>query len=456
MSKWTVNLSAAVDSSSDEDEDATPQAVRQQHLASDPTEPEATPGDLLGSLNPWSISKMNAPRKDDASEFTLTIDGPSTRVPHEALPGQAVWEGNDGAHTSPGLAGLYPGDMDLAARQPAVSSSFQRAGCAVLAVPYRSPISSPTGEPSRVSREALALVPGTAQGEEGIGLGTPPSTITRTRGQESQMPRARRRPAYQDHASPHKLSSDGFRQAKLALLGAECNRDGNEQSLVDDGDIFRGGWGLEREHITAEDPERDRDLGPTRQRESSGFGDGSPANLRTSGVSNDGWMPSHTPHHRRRPDSRGGGQAGDHALGDAPARTGLDEGDSRCYLMRRQKSMEQPSKTRRPPTLRRMKTDLLPLETTAQGAQTQSLVQVLPIGSESISAAGSRLSWFDKYVLTGVVEEGLDMSMGAEAIEEIEDRLREVFEEWKEDGHGEVEELRIQLKSCLKGKQLAI
>ncbi len=66
--------------------------------------------------------------------------------------------------------------------------------------------------------------------------------------------------------------------------------------------------------------------------------------------------------------------------GDDNARTGLPAEDSRTYLMRRQRSI-----SKNPKKLRRMRTELLPLETTPSGLETWNLEITLEITSQSLS-----------------------------------------------------------------------
>jgi len=446
-------MSAPVDSSSDDDEEALPPVYRQQPPSGSPGL-EGGPNDILGGLNPWSIAKMNAPRNDGGLGTLLTAGRPPGSLVHEAQPGKAVWESHQDTNGHLDETGLSPGDMDLPAGRTAVLGPFQDASDRMAEGPYCSRLSSPAREALRARPVALPLVRDTAQ--RYVELGTPPSSVTRTQRRGRNSSKVLSQPALDSHARQKNPGSDDFRQLKLFPAATRGITNHSEGTSLFDEDISLCRAETKRPAVARN--LSDHQGHPLRVRRGglSTPGDLSLGSSGARGTRGDG--PTWLQVAARRGEAASVAAEPDSVEGhedNAPARTGLNEGDSRSYLMRRQKSVERRDKSGRP-SLKRMKTDMLPLETTARQCQTQDAVQLLRIGSEAISYAASYLSWFDRYICTGTAEKGIDMSLGMTDLEEIENRLRKLLVQWTGEDDGGVEELRVGLQRCLKGKRVDI
>lgn len=128
-----------------------------------------------------------------------------------------------------------------------------------------------------------------------------------------------------------------------------------------------------------------------------------------------------------------------------PPETGLPAGDQRGYLMRTARSL--PAVT--PRKLRRINSDLLPLETS--NLETLTLTQSLRTDAPKVYRMLNMTACYDTYVNCGRLEAGLDMTMGSEDVTELETRLKCILSSWtageRTDAH-----IELNLLSGFKGK----
>lgn len=127
------------------------------------------------------------------------------------------------------------------------------------------------------------------------------------------------------------------------------------------------------------------------------------------------------------------------------------DGDSRAYLMRRQRSTADAQKRGRKP-LRRIKTDRLPLETVPGEDETQDLVQTIAPDAEKLAHAFENMAAIDNYIVTGCLQTSLDADMGSKDVSEVEVRLRDIVSTWTQVAMGEKMDVDIDLLSLIKGK----
>jgi DNA mismatch repair protein MutL len=103
----------------------------------------------------------------------------------------------------------------------------------------------------------------------------------------------------------------------------------------------------------------------------------------------------------------------------APAETALPDDDPRAYLMRRQRSMRLGTgKHDQQKRLRRAKTLLLPLETTAKHMEVHKLELVIHVDAEHIRNAITRHAVYDEYAKHGKVSKAFDtLTVEVEVVE---------------------------------------
>ncbi|KUI54097.1 hypothetical protein VP1G_01340 [Cytospora mali] len=126
----------------------------------------------------------------------------------------------------------------------------------------------------------------------------------------------------------------------------------------------------------------------------------------------------------------------------------IDE-DSREYLIKRQRS-EAENRGQPRQTIKRAKTDTLPLETIPQGHELQHLVLIVEPDTKEL-ARNQKAEPEDE----AVESEGLCTEIGLEDVTEIEERLQHVLCVWAERTLGEKTEVDISLRRVVKGKGVA-
>ncbi|KUI66597.1 hypothetical protein VM1G_01788 [Cytospora mali] len=131
------------------------------------------------------------------------------------------------------------------------------------------------------------------------------------------------------------------------------------------------------------------------------------------------------------------------------AKDGRIDKDPREYLIKRQRS-EAENRGQPRQTIKRAKTDTLPLETIPQGHELQHLVLVVEPDTKKF-ARNQEVEPEDE----AVESEGLCTEIGLEDVTEIEERLQHVLCLWAERTLGEKTEVDINLRRVVKGKGVA-
>jgi DNA mismatch repair protein MutL len=104
-----------------------------------------------------------------------------------------------------------------------------------------------------------------------------------------------------------------------------------------------------------------------------------------------------------------------------PAQTSIPTGDPRAYLLRRQKSLAAEEDLGRPRKFRRLKSAFMPLENVPATDQTHSVIATATIDTQVLSRLVRNVGRYDKYVVDGDLESGLDMTVNE--VRQVEDRL---------------------------------
>lgn len=138
----------------------------------------------------------------------------------------------------------------------------------------------------------------------------------------------------------------------------------------------------------------------------------------------------------------------------APDGDSWKDGDTRRYLMKRQRSEAEHRRKGRQP-LRRVKTDRLPLETVPQCQGTQYLV--LPVEIDAMKLANNLdfMARYDGNLTDSHPEIEPIEEMNLDNVVEIEARLKSLLDNWTENVLGEKSEVDFDLRSQMKGKMVA-
>ncbi|KAI0136416.1 hypothetical protein BJ170DRAFT_601639 [Xylariales sp. AK1849] len=137
-----------------------------------------------------------------------------------------------------------------------------------------------------------------------------------------------------------------------------------------------------------------------------------------------------------------------------PIPTLLPSGDPRAYLLRRQKSVAAAESTSNPKKLRRMKSNLLPMENIPIDGQIHGLILPAHVNMQYLSESVAFIERYDKYVIEGDVTEALDIDLSESRI--IEERLDMLLSNWSEKLTGETVEVESNLSALLKGKGVEV
>ncbi|KAI1806448.1 hypothetical protein F4811DRAFT_511068 [Daldinia bambusicola] len=133
-----------------------------------------------------------------------------------------------------------------------------------------------------------------------------------------------------------------------------------------------------------------------------------------------------------------------------PIRTTLASDDPRTYLLRRQKSMAIEREDTKLKKLRRLNSSLLPLENVPPNEQTHSLALVEVWNTDTLRIYVRKYATYDGYVTKGLVENGIEMSL--DEGRSVEKRLKSIFLKQPGAPHGEEAVPKINICSLLKGK----
>jgi DNA mismatch repair protein MutL len=123
----------------------------------------------------------------------------------------------------------------------------------------------------------------------------------------------------------------------------------------------------------------------------------------------------------------------------------LADGDPRAYLMRRQKSVTESSGIAEiASNVKRVKTMLLPLETTTEHAKLRALVQVVAINVSSLGKALAVLANYDQYSISGIYSQGFSAPLD---MPRIERKLEDLLKRRLKDACGTGEQINVSLDS---------
>ncbi|KAK3488659.1 uncharacterized protein B0T23DRAFT_421551 [Neurospora hispaniola] len=107
--------------------------------------------------------------------------------------------------------------------------------------------------------------------------------------------------------------------------------------------------------------------------------------------------------------------------GEEGVEAALPTNDPRGYLIRRQQSLADKPQRRK---IQRLKTNLLPLETTPLGFETHQLALTLLVDPQTLARSMVRTSLLDSYLIEGALEDTLVNSISPEEITALESRVK--------------------------------
>ncbi|KAI0483062.1 hypothetical protein GGR56DRAFT_222716 [Xylariaceae sp. FL0804] len=398
-------------------------------------------------LNPWIIAQRAAKNSDIEDAHTLTsepilrqFEPPLTPEPPVLRHAMAPPVDLD---VPPGQRHLHPKDR-LANRQLTVPGG-----------PYRSPLSSPQ-HPGRALLANSPLQSHTPlRSSHRYPPWTPPTSIEKdqnTRGQRTA-----------NGSNSHSGPPDKLKQSKISFNNRHANRRRRE---------------IQQSGIAAEDPasapvphglatqgargQTDLEEMFTSARRSLNYQISQAEAIQQ--VAGPGQVEHHEDYQEQRPrrppfrplQANTGQDVNSRAEDKEPIKTSLPTGDPRAYLLRRQKSMAAEEGRPGPRKIRRMKSNLMPLENILPDQQLHSVATTLSIGVQSLPGLMEIFRGLDLYVLEGALEDGLDMAL--EEGRDVEERLKELLTAYtgKENVDDDENVAGINIASLLKGKGAAI
>ncbi|EAA34508.1 hypothetical protein GE21DRAFT_983 [Neurospora crassa] len=107
--------------------------------------------------------------------------------------------------------------------------------------------------------------------------------------------------------------------------------------------------------------------------------------------------------------------------GEEGVEAALPTNDPRGYLIRRQQSLADKPQRRK---IQRLKTNLLPLETTPLGSETHQLALTLLVDPQTLARSMVRTSLLDSYLIEGALEDTLVNNMSPEEFTALESRVK--------------------------------
>lgn len=131
------------------------------------------------------------------------------------------------------------------------------------------------------------------------------------------------------------------------------------------------------------------------------------------------------------------------------------DGDTRRYLMKRQRSEAEHRRKGRQP-LKRVKTDRLPLEIVPHCQGIQHLVLPVEIDAMKLADNLEFMARFDGNLGDSCPEIESTEKMNLDDVVEIEARLKNLLDNWTENVLGEKSEINLDLRSQVKGKMVAM
>ncbi|ROW14779.1 hypothetical protein VPNG_03752 [Cytospora leucostoma] len=435
--KRTFVVDMATDPDMSSDEEAEMLACRFRDLRDTDSQPHYTNNDPMEGLDPWVITKMTAPTRQPLAHASIQMD--ISQSPNHPQ-GLASLSGNGYAFEElPVLRppGGPPGDLD--------SSSIRRLGI------------SPVG-----SRDTQIISHSSTMARRGV------SQVT-TRPADHNIPwsplhpeslnEKRNLPNLRAHHNDweERIDPDGLVQTTLSFEGSRAKKKApNKQTQMNIIDVlekadppFRIHKKLKtqgRHPPTGDDVPSHGSFGS--KRIDIGHIDKHPGNfLREDLLVRSSQSPSLAAVRSQEgclaqqprvpiPDT---GDAGDEC----------GNRDPRLYLMRRQRSEEKHRGQGRQ-TIKRAKTEMLPLESIPQGHEIQHLVLKVEPVTEKLEQI--RIADIQDEAIN---DQELWDTIGLKDVAEIEERIRQVMSVWTEKTLGEKTEVEINLGKVVKGKGVA-
>lgn len=435
---FTIDMSADPDMSSDEEAEVVAAHFRQHdqgHQAEEEVE------DPRQALNPWTIAKMNAPARPSNNINPSSAGQPQESSPIQELSGLVVQSEN-----SPTLRpfGAAPADLDSprTARLGVTPTSHQQKEPSILRglfdsdnvssaasheitqpashVTEANSIHSPLTplDPAIIQsaaslHKAESRLPGAnGRGHTSLGLGRRSESLQTT--DQSRVQR---------HINdiPSKTNPP-FRKPK------RLNTRNRQASMSKQGHIDRHAvdW-IDGNHLIKEPVDPIRSQGTLRLTTPPRS-----CSVMTGPDTNQPRLPSAA----------------------SPGNENWQDGDTRRYLMKRQRSEAEHRRRGRQP-LKRVKTDRLPLETVPQCQHVQQLVLSVQIDAWKLANKIKYKARFDGSLDDSGPGKELNEEMSLGDVVEIEARLRDLLDNWTETVLGAKTEVNLDLRSQVKGKMVA-
>ncbi|KAK3394525.1 hypothetical protein B0H63DRAFT_461176 [Podospora didyma] len=392
---WRVDMSSRLDDFDDEDDNGqnaqlpftTADNYASGHMPN--IGDSGIPGNPMEGLNPWSIAKLAAPRRPPQPGAHQAMP----RSAHNPQQSQNIIPGDD----SDGESTLTVPARELHHRQqhPGIGNgqSFNRQAWKVPSGPYRKPL-----PPTKAFTSFGHFMSTGHRGRRNHGN-------NRARSPPSSSHQFRRIP--RDYSSGEHLHLDqrphpnGSVQARLPFnqggtrrANLKINEEPSQQLLRrQDSDMMSDATSSMHAHVLERVRHLAGDMNTNKENET--------VPIQAPPFRNPSAFPESL--HQGDPDTSEAAQrieviSMQRELVSQPA---VRDMDSRQYLMRRQRSITKDPRKK----LRRMKTDLLPLEKIPQGLETKSLVLVMKAGSCDMASWLECASRFDKCMGIGEPED---------------------------------------------------
>ncbi|KAI1470078.1 uncharacterized protein F4812DRAFT_470067 [Daldinia caldariorum] len=395
--------------------------------------PDVTITSAPRDVNPWIISKMNAPNRSRTvgkqlrNEPTQRYSSPPSEFESVMTPEPPILR-----HT-----GAAPRDLDVPPSQRYLEpqSPLSQLQPKVPGGPYRSPISSPSG-----------VTPRNTMGNTAI-----PSTI-KPRRHRNTLP----------WSPPSSIEAPVISKNRLSTTSNEPIADNTKQTTIS---FPSAGRNRKRQLQDDSIPNYQSSQGPEDQRED--WFQYIPILAKDNSSYNFSLqkMP-HVLEQRQRQicvnpkatEDQPRVELRNIGLEDGanssevvePIRTTLASDDPRAYLLRRQKSMTIEGTDTKPKKLRRLNSSLLPLENIPLNEQTHFLAVVEVWNTDTLRVYVRKYATYDGYITKGFVKNGIEMSL--DEGRNVEKRLKSFF--LRQPGVADGEEVvpEINICSLLKGK----
>ncbi|KAK3956371.1 hypothetical protein QBC32DRAFT_227600 [Pseudoneurospora amorphoporcata] len=391
---WSVDMSAGDGALSDGDDDVDVQTHpgKGTALTTPPTDDELDDQSKKG-LNPWTIAKLVAPRRQTQQNLSSPTRKTGHIIPDEVPPsegpsvGVPERQGNTQYHS-------------LRNTQLAIENNH-----ATTRTPTRNPLlnvgqahSQPANQRNNGSAMALEQYSYTTQGQG-------------------------RRPADRRSYPTHSGRSPGMVQSKLSFGGGSSKR----QRKTRTNDIH--------------EPEPPENTGPNAY---GGFARpnqpliGLPSQHTARRTNNDARRRTTA---QTRADSLTDMLSGEMSVnprtdddllfaveGEKGIEAALPKNDPRGYLIRRQRPLAIKPQRRK---IQRLKTNLLPLETTPQGCETHKLTLKLIVDPQALASSMEKASILDSYLVEGVLEDELEDGISPEEVTALKNRVNLLLSQTK-------------------------